>query len=250
MTDALWFRRFQPTDPTTRRLVCFPHAGGSASWFRPVAQALAPEVDVVAVQYPGRQDRRAEPCVDDIGVLADRLRAALTGWGPRPLTLFGHSMGAVVAYEVARRLRRDHPDQPLHLFASGRRAPHRTRTESVHARDDAGIAAEVRRLGGTEAALLGDPEVLQMIMPALRGDYRAIETYRWRPDGPPPCPVTVLTGDRDPHTTLDEARDWARHSREPFDLHVLPGGHFFLAEQAPAVLDVLRAHLSAATARG
>lgn len=238
--ESLWLRRYQPADAARHRLVCFPHAGGSASYFLPVSRALAPDVDVHAVQYPGRQDRRSEPRIEDVATMADRLHAVITRWDPQPLAFFGHSMGAVVAFEVARRLRRDRPDQPLHLFASGRRAPHRLRPETVHTRDDAGVVAEMRALGGTEAALLQDPDVLEMILPALRSDYKAIETYRFEPDGPPPCPVTVLTGDRDPHTTLEEARDWEQHSQDPFGLKVFPGGHFYLAEQAPAVLAVLR----------
>ncbi|WP_238846327.1 thioesterase II family protein [Nocardia terpenica] len=110
--EKLWFRRSQPTEQAEHRLVCFPHAGGAASYFTPVARALAPDVDVLAVQYPGRQDRRSEPGIDDIGVLADRVHDIIRTWPSRPLTLFGHSMGAVVAFEVARRLRRDNPHHP------------------------------------------------------------------------------------------------------------------------------------------
>ena len=239
-----WFRRAQPNDHAVQSLVCFPHAGGAATYFLPVARALAPDVDAVAVQYPGRQDRRQEPAIDDIGVLADRVYVLLRDWPDRPLTLFGHSMGAVIAFEVARRLRRHAPDRELYLFVSGRRAPDLRGAGTVHLRDDAGIAAEVRSLGGTESQLLADPEILEMIMPALRADYRAVETYRFVPDGPPPCPITALTGDSDPQTSVDEARQWARHSRDPFDLKVFPGGHFYLNDNAAEVLDVLREHFA------
>jgi len=103
----------------------------------------------------------------------------------------------------------------------------------VRTRDDARIVAEMHALGGTDAALLQDPEVLQMILPTLRSDYRVIDTYRWPPDGPPPCPVTVLTGDRDPHTTVEGARDWARHSREPFDVESSPAAIFTWPSRPP-----------------
>ncbi|WP_051407322.1 thioesterase II family protein [Nocardia sp. CNY236] len=243
--EQTWFRHLHPEEEAQHRLVCFPHAGGSASYFQPVARALAPDIEVIAVQYPGRQDRRNEPGIDDIGVLADHIHAIMRTWPCGPLTFFGHSMGAVIAFEVARRLRRDDPGWALHLFASGRRAPHLHRSEAVHLRDDAGIIAEVRSLGGTESQLLQDPELLEMILPALRSDYRAVERYRFVPDGPPPCSITVLTGDRDPQTTIDEAREWIRHSQDPFDLRVFRGGHFFLSDNDTAVSGVLSEHFTA-----
>ncbi|WP_138796198.1 thioesterase II family protein, partial [Escherichia coli] len=135
-------------EPPTR-LVCFPHAGGSAAYFHGVSRALSPAVDVLAVQYPGRQDRRHEPLIDSIDGLAARVREELAPWTDRPLALFGHSMGAMVAFEVALRLTADGA-APSVLFASGRRAPSRYREESVHLHDDAGIMAELSRLDGTD----------------------------------------------------------------------------------------------------
>lgn len=258
----LWLRRFGGDGQGGEvRLICFPHAGGSASFFLPVARALAPHVEVLAVQYPGRQDRRSERCVDDIGALADHITAVLDhpdGTGPDlPTAFFGHSMGAVTAYEVARRILRAQKAGraggsgrlPFRLFASGRRAPSRHRDTSVHLRDDNGIIEEVTSLGGTESMMFSDPELRAMVLPALRSDYRAIETYRYAPGGPAPCPVTVLTGDADPQTTLDEARAWVEHApADGFEFEVLPGGHFFLVDRAPEVLSLLRTRLLPAPA--
>ncbi|MEV5986259.1 alpha/beta fold hydrolase [Streptomyces sp. NPDC052051] len=240
----LWLRRFQPSDTPTVRLVCFPHAGGAASYFLPVARALAPEVDVLAVQYPGRQDRRNEPGIGDLTVLADRSAHALKGELDRPLALFGHSMGALVAYEVARRLAHTSPSQPVHLFVSGRRAPTRHRVEDVHLRGDDAIIKELQSLGGTDPQMLADPEVREMILGALRSDYRAVETYRHVPGERLLCPVTALTGDHDPKTTVAEARAWQDQApKDGFTLHVLPGDHFFLAPRATEVVALLREHL-------
>src|SRR6185312_12110242 len=113
--ETLWFRRYLPATNPGARLVCLPHAGGSAPFFRPVAIALGRDVDVVAVQYPGRQDRRAEKPVSDMAVLADRVADLLRGQSPLPLTLFGHSMGAILAFEVARRLEAD-GNPPVRVF--------------------------------------------------------------------------------------------------------------------------------------
>lgn len=234
-TADRWLRRFHPADPGAPRLVCLPYAGGSAGYFFPLSAALQPAVEVVAVQYPGRQDRRAEPVVTDLGRLADEIAAALPAG---PAVLFGHSMGAAVGFEVARRL----GPPPAHLVVSGRRAPGSRRPgEDVHIRGEAAILAELDALGGPGLGLLADPEMRELVMPAIVGDYTAIETYDHVPGPPLRCPVTVLVGDRDPKVTVDEARGWAAHTTGPFDLRVFPGDHFFLTEHADAVTAVLRA---------
>jgi surfactin synthase thioesterase subunit len=239
--DSLWCRRFRPASNVTARLVCLPHAGGSASFFYPMATAFGSKVDVVAIQYPGRQDRRAERPIEDLAVLADQLHDVLRRQPELPLTLFGHSMGAILGFEVALRLEAE-GRRPAQLFASGRRAPSCQRDEAVHQRDDAGIMAELRTLNGTASALLGDDEIMRAALPSLRADYHAIETYRCAPGAKVNCPISVLTGDSDQKTTLDEAKAWAQHTSGPFDLHVFPGGHFFLTTEAANVIKVLDQH--------
>jgi surfactin synthase thioesterase subunit len=234
-----WVRLFHPAPNSKVRLVCLPHAGGSASFFFPVSKSLAPAVEVLAVQYPGRQDRRHEPNIDNIPDLADQIFDALSFLGDRPLALFGHSMGAVLAYEVAMRMQDARLPPPVHLFASGRRAPSRYRDERVHQQSDARIVSELRTLSGTNAAMLADPEVLEMIMPAVRSDYRAVETYRHDPGRKLDCPVTVLTGESDPRVSIDEACAWDEHTTGPTELKVLPGGHFFLIDQSGHVIAIL-----------
>ncbi|GAA3435901.1 thioesterase II family protein [Kutzneria kofuensis] len=237
-------RRFHPAPAARARLVCLPHAGGSASFFFPLAKALAPAIEVLAVQYPGRQDRRHEPPVGSIPALADDILDALRHLDDRPLALFGHSMGAITGYEVALRMADAGLPAPVHLFASGRRAPSRYRDESVHQVSDDRLVAELRTLGGSDAAMLEDPELLEMILPAIRGDYRAVETYRHDPGRRLDCPITVFTGDADPRVSLDEARAWTRHTTGPTDLRVLPGGHFFLVEQAVPMIRTIAEKLA------
>ncbi|MFF1902939.1 thioesterase II family protein [Kitasatospora sp. NPDC058218] len=242
-STALWLRRFHPAPDSPVRLVCFPHAGGSAGFYRPVATRFSPGVDVIALQYPGRQDRRREPCVGDIGTLADLITDQLLTLDERPTVLFGHSMGAVLAFETAWRLEQQGAHAPKAVIASGRRGPSTTRTETVHRLGDDGILAEIRLLDGTQAQLLGDDEILRMALPALRADYRAIETYRCPPDRRLRCPLTVLTGQDDPRTSLAEARAWQHHSTGPFRLRVFPGGHFFLTDRQTAVNDEIAREL-------
>jgi surfactin synthase thioesterase subunit len=213
-----------------------------------MSTALTPGVDVVAIQYPGRQDRRTETPIGDMAVLADRVYEILRRQPEMPLTFFGHSMGALLGFEVTQRLEAEGRG-PVRLYASGRRGPATIRDEKVHVRDDAGILAEVRQLNGTASFLLGDDELMRATLPALRADYRATETYSCAPDVKVTCPISALTGKNDPKTTLDEASAWALHTSGAFDLHVFTGGHFFLSDQPGEITKLLQRHFELEYAR-
>ncbi|MFC5152992.1 thioesterase II family protein [Streptomyces amakusaensis] len=245
-----WVRRYHAADESPVQLVCLPHAGGSASFYFPMSQSLAPAVDVLSVQYPGRQDRRNEPGITDLGLFADQLTEQLVPWLDRPMALFGHSMGAALAFEVTRRLERDHGAAPVRIFASGRRSPASFRPETVHLRDDDGIVREMKELSGTDARILGDEEVLRMVLPAIRTDYTAIENYRAAPEDTVRTSVTVLTGESDPRTSDEEAEAWAGHTTGEFAIHRYPGGHFFLANHQQSIMRIVSDELSAAVRQG
>ncbi|MET9971548.1 alpha/beta fold hydrolase, partial [Streptomyces sp. NPDC006356] len=155
-----------------------------------------------------------------------------------------HSMGAVVAFEVARRLQAQGRPGPDALVVSGRRAPTLRRDESVHQRDDAGLVEELRFLGGSQNEALTDPEILRMALPVVRADYRAVETYTYSPGPRLACPITALVGDDDPKVSVTEADAWREQTTAGFDLHVFSGGHFFLAEHREQVTTRLAAVLS------
>ncbi|TDP92867.1 thioesterase II family protein [Labedaea rhizosphaerae] len=234
----LWLRRYFPAPQAPHRLVCLPHAGGSASYFLQVSRMLAPGIDVLAAQYPGRQDRRSEPCVATVAELADRLAAVIKPWADRPLSLFGHSMGAVLSFEVAYRLEAEGVEVAK-VFASGRRAPGTHRDERVHLRDDNGLIAELKSLAGTDSRVMDDDELLRMALPSIRSDYKAVETYECVPGRKIAADVHALVGDADPKATVEEARRWAEHTTGSFELSVFPGGHFYLDQHVPAVLDAI-----------
>ncbi|ASO20659.1 surfactin synthase thioesterase subunit [Actinoalloteichus hoggarensis] len=243
---SLWVRRFAAASPATPRLICLPHAGGSASFYLPMARSLAPVADVVTVQYPGRQDRRHEPLIEDLDELAEQTFRALRPELIGPVVLFGHSMGATLAFEIARRIEAEGGDPPSRLFVSGRRAPSAPRDERMHLRGDDELIEELRSLSGTDGQALGDEEIMRMAMPSIRGDYKAAETYRYRPGPPLHSPITVLIGDDDPKSTVEEARRWREHTEAECTVRVFGGGHFYLLQHTAEVLDVIRAELQAA----
>ncbi|SER70651.1 thioesterase II family protein [Streptomyces qinglanensis] len=239
-----WLRLVASAPNARARLICFPHAGGSAGFFFPLLKSLPSAVEAYAVQYPGRQDRLAEPCLTSVDELADAVCEVLRQEPAMPQVLFGHSMGATVAFEVARRQERSGGGSPLGLVVSGRRAPSLRHAETVHQRDDDGLVAEIRRLNGTDDSLLDDPEIRRMFLPALRADYQAIETYRMVPGPPLRCPLSVFVGDADPRVSVAEAEAWREQSGGGISLQVFPGGHFYLSDRPQEFSDRLTAELT------
>ncbi|GAA0298120.1 alpha/beta fold hydrolase [Streptomyces polychromogenes] len=244
----LWLRQYHPAPGDGPALVCFPYAGGAAGYYRPLSEALSPGVRVLSLQYPGRQDRRSEPVRTDLHALADEIAGVLSSCVEGPLVFFGHSMGSTLAYETARRLEAG-PDgeRVLGLVVSGRRGPATVRHETVHLRDDAGLIEEVVRLDSSSAALLADPDIAEMVLPVLRGDYTAVETYAYRPGARLRCPVSVLTADADPQVTAAEAEAWADATDGAFRLRTFTGGHFYLNARRDAVTAALAEDLAAFT---
>ncbi|MEU3897257.1 alpha/beta fold hydrolase [Streptomyces sp. NPDC045251] len=242
--EDLWVRRYHSAPDSPMRLVCLPHAGGSSTFYFPVSKALSPAVEVLAIQYPGRQDRLAEPGIESLTELADRIFDELQRFMDRPIALFGHSMGAILAHELALRMRNAGLPDPVRLFLSGRRAPSCRREEDMRLRSDAGILDELKALHGTDESMLNDPDVLDMIMPSIRSDYRAVETYQLASGALLSCPVTVLTGDDDPRVAPAEADLWREYTTGETDVHVFPGGHFFLADRAAEVVSLIAGRLA------
>lgn len=250
MDSDLWLRRYHPASPNGMRLVCFPHIGGAASFYSPLSAALTPEFDVRAVQYPGRQDRWAEPPATDIRALADAIAEALQDTPVDRLALFGHSMGTLVAFEVALRLERDRGESPAALVMSGMYAPSRKlETELLSGAPDdlAGAVEDLKRLRGTDDELLANEELLAKALPTIRADYMATVSYRCAPGAAVSCPITVLVGDSDQFVPVEAAQAWSEHTTGGFEMHVFGGGHFYLIDMWSAITgqlsDVLHASM-------
>lgn len=238
-----WLRTYHAVPDARAVVVFFPHAGGAASFYYPFSARLAPEYGAVCVQYPGRQDRRSEPPATSIEELSGALVQELKPWQGMPLVFFGHSMGAIVAYETALRLRETGETGPEMLFASGRRAPSRYRDDLAGYTSDRDLFRELTTLGGTAQQLLADPEFLQSALPVMRADYRVMGAYRHHDEDRISCPLRVLVGDEDERVTDDEARSWARHTTGTFSYRTFAGGHFYLQYQVGAVVEDLRCEL-------
>lgn len=233
-----WFRAYQPRPYATRRLICFPQAGGGASFYRPWIDALPSDFELWSVQYPGREDRFGEAYVADMDTLADLLADALEPLLDRPAWIFGHSMGASVGYEVTRRLNARLPGAVERLFVSARPSPSHQRATRTQAYllDDDGLVEELGVLGGTDAGVLDHPELRALVLPTVRNDFRLIETYRPEPAWPLDIPVTALAADDDPRMTVDQADAWREVTTGEFGLRVFSGGHFYLVPRLGEVV--------------
>ncbi|HSU14809.1 thioesterase II family protein [Longimicrobium sp.] len=239
-----WIQRPRPRPEARLRLLLLPHAGGGASMFRGWTDALPPDVEVCPVQLPGRENRMMEKAFDRMDPLVETLAGVLERWRDLPYAVFGHSNGAAVGFELARRARRTGTPGPVHLFASGRRAPDiPSRLPDVAALPDAEMIEELSRLGGIPREVTQHPELMQLLLPLLRADMALIETYEFREEPPLPIPITVYTGLSDPRVTMDEAEAWARHTAAGYRIRTFPGDHFYLAGGSGSVLAALSADL-------
>ena len=241
-----WLFRPAPCASARARLFCFPHAGVGASVFRLWPAGLPTDLDMCAVQLPGRTIRLSEPAIPSIPALADAIITAITPHLVMPFALFGHSMGAALAAEVAHGLAARGLPQPRRLIVSGRRPPRvPDPLPPLSGLSDPDFVAEIkRRYDGIPHEILANPDILAMLLPALRADIVALETYRPSARRPLNCPISVFGGAEDalaPRAHLDAWRD---ETASTFDVRVFPGGHFYLETERAAVLAQLSAMLA------
>lgn len=242
-TPDPWIYRLKTVPAGGVRLFCLPYAGGSAQIYYDWPKAL-PGVEVCPVQLPGRGRRLREAPFTQLLPLVDAIAAAIDPWLDKPYAFFGHSMGALLSLELARALRR-RGSRPLHLFASGHRAPQLPdRGRILHKLPEAEFMEELRVLKGTPEEVLNNAELMRLLLPSLRADFALCETYRHVQEEPLDCPITAFCGLQDEHFTRSEVEAWSVHTRGGFSLHALPGDHFFLHSAGAKVLDVVAAKLA------
>jgi medium-chain acyl-[acyl-carrier-protein] hydrolase len=191
-----------------------------------------------AIQLPGRGRRLGETPLNRLGQMVVAIADSVAFHSDVPFIFFGHSMGALIAFETARTLRRHFHCEPAWLYASGCRAPHIPRNDApIHRLPDSDFVSKLRTLDGTPAEILESSEVLDLMLPALRADFEVIETYSYQHEVPLNCPISVFGGLSDSHVEHDQISEWRKHTAADFELHMLTGNHFFLHKSQEELLN-------------
>lgn len=227
-----------PNPAAAVRLICFPYAGGGASAFQPWARLLPPAVELCALQPPGRETRRREPPFHTFAEAVESLAEAVHPLLDKPCAFFGHSLGALLAFETARCLRRAGQPQPGHLLLSSRRPPHLPEPLAPLAELPEGefVAAVQERYGGIPEVILQEPELMALFLPPLRADFAVLESYTYAAEPPLAAAITVYGGSDDPVVPATVLGQWRQHTTGPFAQVHFAGGHFYLQTQRAALL--------------
>jgi medium-chain acyl-[acyl-carrier-protein] hydrolase len=243
-----WLPFRRPNPAARLRLFCLPFAGGGASVYRPWDSGLPLTVELCAVQPPGRETRFREPAYTRMAPLIADLADAIEPLLDLPAAFYGHSMGALTAFELSRELRRRDKPLPVRLIAGGRRAPDRPlRGAPLHALPDVEFRMELKRLNGTRSAVLENDDLMRVLLPVLRADFTAHESYEYSEEPPLDCPILTVTGADDTLCPPAELAGWRRHTRAAFEARVVPGDHFFLQSQRESLLPLIARFLESAS---
>ncbi|WP_107669422.1 thioesterase II family protein [Cyanothece sp. BG0011] len=229
-----WILSSQPNKNASLRLFCFPCAGGLPSRFNSWSKHLFPEIEVCSLQLPGRGKRIKEPCIQEWTVLIETITMALEDYLDRPFVFLGHSLGALISYEVTHRLRQNHSPMPQHLFICGCSGPNTSIPQpSIHHLPPQRFVKELsQRYQAIPEMIQEDAELLQLFLPSLRADFTLFETYSYTARTPLDCPITVFSGLEDLAITEPDLWNWQQETLKDLNLHFLEGDHFFLYAQS------------------
>lgn len=229
-----------PSAPAPLDLFCFPYAGGSSRLYADWDNGVPAHVRVRPVEPPGRGRRFREAPLDRIEPLVADLLPELAAARHTPYALFGYSLGALVAFELARAMEQRHDSPPVHLFVGAFRAPHLRRTAVPdYNLPEPQFRERLRSFNGTPEAVLADDSLMELMIPILRADLAVADTYRFREDEPLSCPITAFAGSEDEEVDVSSVARWRQHTSAGFTLKVIEGDHFFLHHRQPEVLRCL-----------
>lgn len=234
-----------PNSQAAMRLFCFPYAGGNSLLFRKWRDTLPKNIEVCPVELPGRLSQRHIPPFTRMESLVNAIAISLLPNLEKPFAFFGHSMGGLVSFELARFLRANYNLQPSHLFISGRRPPQIPGTAApIHTLPLPEFIAQLRRLNGTPEAVLENAELMQILVPILRADFAVLENYTYIDEPPLDCAIAIFGGLEDKEVSYEQLAAWRAQTTNSFQLQMFRGDHFFLHSAQDLLLQSLSKQLS------
>ena len=243
-TSFPWIAHSKPNPYADLRLFCFPYAGGSALIYRQWQNILPATIEICPVQLPGRGARLHETLLTNLGPMVESIAEALFPCDDKPFAFFGHSMGALISFELARLLKQKGHKGPQGLFVSGRRAPHvASREPTLFDLPDSDFFQQLGHLNGTPREVLEHPELMQIMLPLLRADFSVAENYLYAQGLPLDCPITVFGGLQDEYTNHDDLDGWRQHTSSSCTIRMFTGDHFFINTANALLLRVLSMEL-------
>jgi len=251
-TSNPWLVWPRPNPNARLRLFCFPYAGGGSSIYRHWTNKLQTDLEIISIELPGRGTRIREEPLNRLAPLVEAAAQAMIPHLNKPYAFFGHSMGALLSFEMARYLRRHHPQvlAPSHLFVSGRCAPQcDTGRLLVHNLAESELVKEIQRLNGTPPEILADPELRALVLPVLRADFAVWDTYVYEQEEPLACPISAYGGLQDPDMTRAQIAEWGEQTSASFRISMFPGDHFFIHADEALLLHTMARELSEVISR-
>lgn len=234
-----WLVCASPNPQAAMRLFCFHYAGGGATIFRKWHERLPSSVEVCAIQLPGRGSHIMVPPLTSVEAAIDGLSAAIATWLDKPFIFYGHSMGALLSFELAHRLREEYSVSPAQLIVSGRRAPQLPIHTAYHTLPEQEFLSLIRSFNGTPKVILDNAEMMQAMLPMLRADFMICETYRYSDPPQLDLPILALGGLHDPEVDREHLEAWSRQTTKAFKAQMFPGDHFFIQSCEAMVLQTL-----------
>ena len=239
-TTDRWLSWYTANPLADYRLFCFPYGGGGAGAFRTWQDGFPSTIEVCPVQIPGREERLSEPRFTRIDSLVEALAGALSGLIDKPFAFFGHSLGAMIAFELARRLRREGAALPVHLFASGRRAPQvDDNSPQLYDLPTPEFVAALRQRNYIRREIIERARLLEFMMPVMRADYEMVQTYLYHPEAPFDFPITAFGGSDDSEESTEMIEAWREQTTAAFEIHILPGDHYFVHSSQSSLQQII-----------
>ncbi|HEY9695462.1 MAG TPA: thioesterase II family protein [Oculatellaceae cyanobacterium] len=235
-----WVTFPQANPQANLRLFCLPYAGGSSVTFRTWSNHLPKSIEICPIELPGRGSRFIEAPFTRLDLLVEAIASSLLPYLDKPFAFFGHSMGAVISFELTRLINKKYGLLPAHLLIAGRHAPQlRDRHPPIHTLPKPAFIQGLCRYKGMPKQVLENTELMEVFLPILRADFAICETYKYIDEPPLPCPITAFGGLQDSETSVDELEAWHKQTNNSFSSHLLPGDHFFIQSDQLLLLQLI-----------